>query len=421
MKRTVLWYCLLILIAAMPVPAQQTQTKTASEYYEIARKAYADKDYEAYVKNLQAVVQAGTTHPIIFYDLAAGYALLGKKQESVLWLNRIADLGIMFPAADDQDFASIRNTPEFAQVLARFQQNLKPTDRSKIAFTIPENDFVAEGVAYDPTQKLFYSGSILKHKIVSIDSTGKIQDFSSNEDGLWSVLGMSVDPARQTLWVSTANFPELEKGKNQAAIVKYDLKSKKVLGRYEPPETEAGNQFGDVIVNSAGDAFTTDSLSPAVYTIPHETNKLELFIGGDLFRSPQGLCFSGDEKTLYVADYTRGIFAIDLKNKSHVKLTVPVNTTVVGIDGLYFYKDSLIATQNGVKPNRVLRLFLNKEKNGIERVGVLESNHKLFGEITLGTIMGDSLYYVANSQFGEYVNNPKTELHAPLILKLPLD
>jgi hypothetical protein len=122
-----------------------------------------------------------------------------------------------------------------------------------------------------------------------------------------------------------------------------------------------------------------------------------------------------------VADYVRGIFAIDLKTKTYQKLSSSETATVVGIDGLYFYNDSLIATQNGVKPNRVLRLMLNKDRRGIEKVNVLESNHKLFLEITLGTMVGDSLYYVGNSQFGDYLNDRKIDLTFPIILRLPLD
>ncbi|MCI0614980.1 hypothetical protein L0244_18475, partial [bacterium] len=157
-----------------------------------------------------------------------------------------------------------------------------------------------------------------------------------------------------------------------------------------------------------------------VYVIPHDGKKMELFVGGDLFRSPQGLCFSPDEKALFVADYVRGIYAFDIKSKSSFKLQPPDSATIVGIDGLYFYKNSLIATQNGINPNRVIRIYLNEQLNKIEQVKILESNNKLFDEITLGTIADGNFYYVGNSQFGKYLENPKAELHAPMILKLSL-
>jgi sugar lactone lactonase YvrE len=290
-----------------------------------------------------------------------------------------------------------------------------------VGFTIPESDFIAEGVAYDPVEKAFYSGSILKKKIVKIDQNGKTSDFSSAADGLLSVLGMSVDSKHRTLWASAASFPELgDSKKYQTAIFKYDLVQHKLLKRYPVNTNPEGNQLGDVIVSSAGDAYTTDSFFPAVYWIPHDKDTLELLIGGDVFRSPQGLCLSSDERILYVADYVRGIFAIDLKTGSHQKLSSPQNATIAGIDGLYCYKDRLIATQNGVKPNRVLQLLLNQDRTAIKEVRVLESNHHLFTEITLGTVAENALYYVANSQFGEYVEDRKIKIDSPLILKLTL-
>lgn len=376
----------------------------------------------SYVKNLQHVIEAGTRHPIVFYSLAGGYSLLGKQKESLEWLNRIADLGVVYPVSEDVDFAGIRGTEGYRRLVARFLQNQNPTDHSKVGFTILEEKFLPEGVAYDPVDKLFYTGSILKKKIVKTDQSGKTTDFSSPNDGLFSVLGMSVDPDRRVLWVSAALFPELgDSKKNETAVFKYDLQTGKLSGRYPLNTNKDGNQFGDVIVSPGGDVFTTDSFSPAIYWIPHGKSKLELLLGGEVFRSPQGLCLSSDGKVLFVADYVRGVFAIDLENRSHQIMSSPETATVVGIDGLYFYKSSLIATQNGVKPNRVLRLILNNDRTGIEEVKVLESNHKLFVEITLGTIAGDSLYYVGNSQFGDYLNDPKINLNFPTILKLALD
>ena len=141
--------------------AQQPQTKTASEYYELAKQAYKEKDYQSYEKNLVQTIEAGSPHPLIYYNLAGAEALLGKKDLSVKWLNHIADFGISVPLAEDKDFESIRNSAEFAAVLKRFEENLKPTDNSTVGFTIPQNDFLVEGVAYDPFKQniLFWQHS----------------------------------------------------------------------------------------------------------------------------------------------------------------------------------------------------------------------------------------------------------------------
>src|SRR4051812_9537514 len=73
------------------------------------------------------------------------------------------------------------------------QTSTLPPRHAEVAFTINEKDLIPEGIAYDPAQKEFYVGSILKRKIVRIDSSGRASDFTSEgQDGLFKVLGMTV-------------------------------------------------------------------------------------------------------------------------------------------------------------------------------------------------------------------------------------
>jgi hypothetical protein len=70
--------------------------------------------------------------------------------------------------------------------------------------------------------------------------------------------------------------------------------------------------------------------------------------------------------------------------------------------GMYFYKNSLIAIQNGIRPHRVVRFFLNKNFDGVERAEIIEANNPLFNEPTLGVLVQGTFYYVANSQWGSF-------------------
>jgi len=406
--------------------SQQSQTQSAQDFYEQAMRAYQEKNYQLYAQNLEKVVQSGVNHPIIFYRLAGAYALMNNPTESVKWLNRLADLGLSFPVEEEEDFASLKDSAEFKAVLQRFTKNMTPTNNSQMGFTIPEKDFMAEGLTYDPVTELFYAASILKRKIVSIDQKGVVKEFSSPNDGLWCVLGMSVDAKRRNLWVASSAISELpgfNQDKGHAGIFQYDLKTGKLIRKFLIADTESEHVLGDVIVNSKGDVFTTDSNTPGVYWIPNGKTELEVFLGPDLFRSPQGLCFSPDEKTLFVADYSRGVIAIDIQTKAGRKLPSPANAVITGMDGFYLFDHNFIATQNGVKPNRVLRLIPDAAFTKIDSVQVLESNNKAFGEPTLGVIVNGWLYYVANNQLSDYLEGDSdnaVKLTFPIILKLNL-
>jgi len=76
----------------------------------------------------------------------------------------------------------------------------------------------------------------------------------------------------------------------------------------------------------------------------------------------------------------------------------------MGIDGLYSYHGALIAIQNGVAPNRVLRIKMTPRWQEVTAVEVLERNHPRFGEPTLGFVRGDAFYFIANAAWPLFGN-----------------
>lgn len=239
---------------------------------------------------------------------------------------------------------------------------------------------------------------------------------------------MKVDRARRTLWVCTAAHPQManyrEEDNGRSGVFKYDLRSGRLLKTYLLPNKPKPHWLGDLVLNSAGDVFATDSISPAIYRIPRGSDELELFIEGEPFVSPQGLDLTADEKHLLMADYSKGIYRIDLQTRKIINVAPAPTSTLLGIDGLYRYGDSLLAVQNGVNPQRVVRLFLNKGFDQVLRFEIVEANNPLFDEPTLGVLVGNMFYYVANSQWGAIDEKgrlaPVEKLREPLILKLKL-
>jgi DNA-binding beta-propeller fold protein YncE len=114
-----------------------------------------------------------------------------------------------------------------------------------------------------------------------------------------------------------------------------------LLKRYLLPNKPEPHWLGDPVVNSRGDVFATDSVSPAIYLIDHHTDELELFIKGPPFVNPQGLVFTADEKHLLMTDYSLGVFLIDVKTREYRNLPPPADTTLLGIDGLCAYGGSI--------------------------------------------------------------------------------
>lgn len=421
----------LVICGSLPraqLSAQVASSEDVRHYLQQAQIAHKEKNYSAYLSHLQSALRLRPNHPTLIYNLAGAHALVGEPDKAVALLERIAAMGLIYPAEKDGDFAGISETHGFQSVLQKFHRNRVPQGDSRTAFTLHEKGLIPESVAYDPVQRTFYVSSVYRRKILSIDANGEVKDFATQRDGLWSALGMKVDARRRLLWVCTAANSQtigLEERENgSSAILKFDVTSGQLVKKYLLPVDSAKHLLGDLAINVRGDVFATDSLKAAVYIIDRRNDQLELFVAGSPFVSPQGLDFSADQRHLFVADYAKGLFVIDLLTKAVSAITPAVDTALLGIDGLYFYKQSLLAIQNGTNPHRVIKLFLDQRLQRILKWQTLEANNPLFDEPTLGVLVKDELYYVANSQGGTV--NQKGQLAAadklrePVILKLRL-
>jgi hypothetical protein len=425
-----IWVTAFLFFLAFPLTlqAQDDKPKDVNYYYKEAVNAYKSKDYAASLANFTKAVELVPNYPRMIYNIAVLQTLLDNKTAAMKTLNQLADMGLIFAVDKDESFNPLKDTAEFKALLTKFESNKTPLVKSVRAFTIDEKGLIAESIAYDPTTETFYLSSVHKRKIISLDRSGAVKTFADEQSGLWSVLGMKVDAKRRHLWVTSSAFSQMLNFKKDeegfAGIFKFDLTTGKLIKKYILPNTPKHHALGDLVVNANGDVFATDSLTPTVYAVRSQQDELELFIESEQFASPQGLTFSDDEKHLFVADYARGIFDLDVKTKKVVYLTPPTNATLHGIDGLYFYKGSLIATQNGINPNRVIRISLSPDLKQFKSFAVIEANNPLFDEPSLGLINKDDFYFIANSQWGKISDDgklaPAEKLQNPLILRVKL-
>ena len=422
--------CLYVCLAATNIGAlAQDGQKHDGRYYEtLAVKAYQAKDYAAFLENMKQAAQLRPNHPRLIYNLSAAYALNGRKDEAIDWLSRVARMGLVYAAERDKDFASLKDSREFAEVLALFQKNRAPVGDAAQAFTVREKGLVPESVAYDPLTRSFYLSSVYRRKVLRVGAGGEVAEFATEREGLWSVMGMKVDAARRLLWVCTAAQPQMSdydaRERGRSGLFKFDLRTGKLAGKYMLPADSKQHWLGGLAINSRGDVYTTDSVTPALYVLRRGSERLEAVLEGEPFVSPQGLDFTPDEKQLFVADYAKGVFVVNLLTKSYTQLANAPDSTMLGIDGLYFRRGRLIAVQNGVNPQRVVRLDLSKDLRRVERFETVAANLPAFDEPTLGVLVGDSFYFIANSQWGALDEEgrlaPEDKLKEPVVLKLRL-
>jgi sugar lactone lactonase YvrE len=140
--------------------------------------------------------------------------------------------------------------------------------------------------------------------------------------------------------------------------------------------------------------------------------------------SPQGMVISPDARTLIVADYPSGLWRVDASTGAASRLPTPDGVSLIGVDGLIGDDRRLFAVQNGVAPQRILRLDLNADWTAVEAVEVLAANLPEIDEPTTGVMLDGALIFVARSQWSEFdgEGRPGSPEMAPArVMRLALD
>jgi len=379
--------------------------------------------------HLRRAMEAWPAQPVY----ALGYATIAARildtSGVVTGLSLLADLGGGNDLSASVDLAPLRDAPAVRSAAARLAANLQPIAGSRVAFEVEERDFWPEGLAHDPKTGAWYLGSVRHRKILRVLPGGETHELvHPGQDGLWGVFGMQTDTAANTLWVSSAAIPQMvgftAADSGRSGIFAFDLSTGRLRGRWLIRARSGAHLLGDLVLTAAGDVYATDSDAPVIWRVRRGSDRIEEFLRHPLFRSLQGPALDERERTLFVADYSHGILAVDLVTRQVRDLPSPPRSTTLGIDGLTWEDGSLLAIQNGISPARVLRVRLDAARSRISELEVLDRQPELADEPTLGLLLDGTFYYVANSHWEKYDPAGRlregARLAGPRILALPL-
>jgi hypothetical protein len=179
----------------------------------------------------------------------------------------------------------------------------------------------------------------------------------------------------------------------RSAIVMYDLKSGRLLHRLEGP---AHTALGDMALTADGDAIVSDGDNGGVYRVGRTSLQIARLDAGD-FISPQTAAMLPDGLHVLVPDYLRGIGILNLTTKSVAWIPMEGAHNLSGIDGIYLSGRTLIATQNGSSPERVVRFKLDATFTHVESESIIERATTNLGDPTHGVVVEGYFYYIANS------------------------
>src|SRR6266513_4130320 len=419
-----------LLLAPALLASQASPPCSAWCLSQHAREALAAGRYRDYLNYARQIAARASDHPGVIYAVARGYALVGQPAAALRWLGRLADLGATRDLDSDSAFAGLEASPESRVVRARLQGNRVPIVRGALAFSLPDPDLLPEALAHDPITGGWLVGSLAKRKIIRLAENRPASDFISDGE-LLRVVGIHVDSARALLWFATwapraAGPTPPNEPPSQTRLFKCDLRTGHVLRTYVPSDSEGDHLFNDLAIARNGDVFITDTDQGSVYRVRLDADTLELFLspGIERFSDANGITLSADERALYVA-FVEGIARIDVRAKAIMRLPLLGPGSAASIDGLYWYRGSLIGVQHLPGLEQVARYDLTPDGRSIAHVTVLERGDSLLHLPTTGAIVSDQFYYIANSHYDRlgYDNRlaPASRTPAPLSTVRVLD
>jgi sugar lactone lactonase YvrE len=418
--------CAALLAAAVAVSPQDGRDELR-RLYEQSQAAHRAKDHTAFLAHSRRVAELAPRSTRALYNLACAHALTGGGAEAIRLLERLAAMGVAFDPAADEDFASLRTSPEFQAVVRSMAGLSEPVGKSEVAFQLPEKDMI-EGVVHDAKTGAYFVSSVRRRKIVRVASDGAVRDFTAEaQDGLGSVMALGVDPARRALWVTTAATAWMRDARKEdegrSWLVEYDADSGTLRRKLGPPAAATDGHLSDLVLDKDGGVTVADPDTGRLYALAPDAKELSVLLEPGRIASPQGMAWSADGRWLFVADYTQGVARVDPRDRSVTYLEAPPDVTVNGIDGLLLAGDSLVAIQNGIRPHRITRLRLDPEARRILDVAVVERANPRWDEPTLGTLVGKDLYYVGTSQYAKITDAgvDEAKLQQPLIFKTRLE
>ena len=178
----------------------------------------------ATLERIQALRKERPNDGMLVYYEAAFQSQLGQSKVALELLRSLKGRKLGLIPTRDLGFDAVWDDKEFQTIRKELADEDAKTPDAPVAFRLKDPKLIPEGIAYDPTNKQFFLGSIARHEIIVTDAKGEARDFSAPGDKLDAVLGIVVDGARGHLYaVSTNGFEDSGKTERRNAIMGFGV------------------------------------------------------------------------------------------------------------------------------------------------------------------------------------------------------
>jgi DNA-binding beta-propeller fold protein YncE len=280
--------------------------------------------------------------------------------------------------------------------------------------TIDQPGLYPETLEYDGRRHQFLVGSFRNGTISTIDAAGHAAPVVE-DPRLCSVLGIAVDPERAQVWAVNADLgaclrPSAAGPRQLAAVGVYDLSSG-IPALYVDlaPLAPGAHLLNGIALDSAGNAYVTDSFSPVIYRVDRQ-GTAAVFLRSEQFGGEgvnlNGVVVHPDGYLLVVKKSDGSLYKVPLANPALFS-KVAIASRFVGGDGLVLVgKRELV-----VVANQVPQLASNSASALTSDDGWLSARVRSVEPLGDGypttAVLRDGKLYVVQSQLNQLIQAPR--------------
>jgi len=416
-----------LILTGWPAAAQTQKAQASPDNVPAllvkANEAYIAKDYMTFRTTLERLHKLRPYNGQYMYQLVIAHALLDEKDQAYNMMLTMQKQGLSYDFSVPESTKNIRGTEVFDYVNDLMIMAGKPLGESEPVVVLPDDVRFPESITWDESRQKFLIGSISDGSIHTLDTGGQVEELlkANNENGLWAVMDILVDQARNRLWVSSAAIPVFSgynpADKGRSALLEFNLETLELIRTYPVPVDQNPHVLGSMVLGPNGDIYIADRALPIVFKKAAGEEKIKAVLASRDMVSLRGIAMQPDGEIMYLADREMGIMVADFKGRRAMKLGIPETLNLGGIDGIYLWNNHLVIIQNGNSPERVMRLELDETHTKVIAIRPLAVAQIEFDSPGFGTIRGEDLIYFANRQ----LNNTEGKVKPVTILRTPLD
>jgi len=384
---------------------QAAPEKNLLELVREARTARAANDFAGFRDAMLAIHQRRPNNSDYMYQLVLAHALVGDRTAAYSLMLEMQQQGLSYDFNATEDSTGVRGTQAYDHINELLVRQGDAAGESELLFELPANLLLPTAVAWDESRKLLLVGAAREGTVHTVSMDGEVREIlrGNTANGMWGVFGLLVDAPNNRLWVSSAASPVTvgydKADAGRSALFEFKLDSLELVKSYPVSVDGKPHRLGGLVRVPSGDIYAVDTVLPIIYKLAAGAEAIQPFVASGDMVSLRGIASSADGNKLYVADYEMGIMVLDMAQRQVSLLSVPTTFNEGGIEGLFYWNNHLVVIQNGIKPQRIMRLKLEDDGVTVKEVAPLAIARPEFDYPNFGSLVGDELVFLANSHW----------------------